>query len=223
MILHPSLESILTWLKFPIEIADCYQLLGLRYGASVAEINASYQQLTQQYNPDINLFDQKAKDKFIAVTEAYKILVSVVEADQINNKQSGFKPSMSQGTQTQGQQLTTTKVKGNQTTIRNQPPLSEFEEQLKWLSYYKLQQFLKYQQFPKAIALVEGLAQRLPYDPQVSQWQAIAYQRWGRQLLNERQLKKARIYLKKALKTDPHNRDLWFEVEQDFRRLEQMF
>lgn len=110
----------------------------------------------------------------------------------------------------------------NQNTSPNQPPLLEFEQQLKWLSYYNLQQFLKDQQFPKAIALVEGLAQRLPYDSQVSQWQASAYQRWGRQLLDEGQLKKARIYLRKALKTDPHNRDLWIAVEQDFRRLEQM-
>jgi Tfp pilus assembly protein PilF len=36
------------------------------------------------------------------------------------------------------------------------------------------------------------------------------------------QLDKARIYLKKALKTDPHNRSLWAEVERDFRRMEQM-
>lgn len=52
--------------------------------------------------------------------------------------------------------------------------------------------------------------------------QAIAYQRWGRHLTNERQLDKARIYLKKALRTDPHNRSLWAEVERDFHRLEQM-
>ena len=193
------LQSILTWLKLPIEIEDCYKLLGLSFGASFAEIEASYQQLIQRYKLDINLGEQQAKDKFIAVTEAYRILMSVVQPTQTNNK-----------------------VTCNQNTSPNQPPLLEFEQQLKWLSYYNLQQFLKYQQFPKAIALVEGLAQRLPYDSQVSQWQASAYQRWGRQLLNERQLKKARIYLRKALKTDPHNRDLWIAVEQDFHRLEQM-
>jgi hypothetical protein len=40
--------------------------------------------------------------------------------------------------------------------------------------------------------------------------------------VNERQLEKARIYLKKALRTDPHNRSLWAEVERDFRRIEQL-
>jgi len=44
----------------------------------------------------------------------------------------------------------------------------------------------------------------------------------GRQLLNEKQLDKARIYQKPFLKTDPHNR-LWSEVERDFRRMEKIF
>ena len=82
---------------------------------------------------------------------------------------------------------------------------------------------LKEQRFPRAIALIEGLARRIPQDPEVKQWQAIAYQRWGRQLIQERQLDKARIYLKKALRTDPHNRSLWAEVERDFRYMERLF
>ncbi len=94
---------------------------------------------------------------------------------------------------------------------------------MKQNSYQHLQQLLKYQRFSKAIALVEALAQRLPQDPEVRQWQAIVYQRWGRHLLNDKQVDKARIYLKKALKTDPHNRSLWFEVERDFRRMERIF
>lgn len=223
MTLHPSLQSILTWLKLPIEIEDCYKLLGLSFGASFAEIEASYQQLKQRYNLDINLGEQQAKDKLTAVTEAYRILISVAQPTQTNNEKLGYcEPSKKQNAESQAWQPTTNKVTCNQNTSPNQPPLLEFEQQLKWLSYYNLQQFLKDQQFPKAIALVEGLAQRLPYDSQVSQWQASAYQRWGRQLLDEGQLKKARIYLRKALKTDPHNRDLWIAVEQDFRRLEQM-
>ena len=81
---------------------------------------------------------------------------------------------------------------------------------------------MKYKRYPRAIALAEGLAQRMPQDPEVRQWQAIAYQRWGRQLINERKLDKARNYLKKALKTDPQNRDLWAEIEYDFHQLESL-
>ncbi|HTL89580.1 MAG TPA: tetratricopeptide repeat protein, partial [Leptolyngbya sp.] len=69
--------------------------------------------------------------------------------------------------------------------------------------------------------LVEGLAQRFPDHPDARQWQAITYHRWGQDLIQERDYEKARIYLKKALRTDPHNRRLWAEIEQDFRRLEE--
>jgi len=82
---------------------------------------------------------------------------------------------------------------------------------------------LRERRFPQAIALAEALAARLPKDPEVRQWQAIAYQIWGRALINENQLLKARVYLKKALKTDPHNKALWEEVQRDFQKLEQIF
>lgn len=213
-----------------MDIADCYRLLELKSGASFAEIKASYRRLARQYHPDINPGDQP-KDKFIALTEAYKFLVSVVQPVETTEELSS-EPSVRQNPEaarfsktesTTRSQPPATKVTRKEKPTRNAPPLSEIEKQLKWNSYQQLQQLLKHQRFPKAIALVERLAQRLPQDPEVRQWQAIAYQRWGRQLLNEKQLDKARIYLKKALKTDPHNRSLWSEVERDFRRMEKIF
>ena len=99
----------------------------------------------------------------------------------------------------------------------------EIERSLKWKTYDQLQRFLKQRRFPQAIALVEALAQRLPEDLEVRQWQAIAYQIWGRALIAQNQLPKARIYLRKALKTDPNNKTLWHEVQRDFQRLEQIF
>ena len=205
-----------------MDIADCYRLLGLSTSASFAEIKASYRQLARQYHPDNNPGDQRAKEKFIALTEAYKLIVSVVHPATTEDS-SKSETTERQDTVAPRRQPTATKVTRKEKPTRNAPPLSEIEIQLKWSSYQQLQQLLKYQRFPKAIALVENLAQRLPQDPEVRQWQAIAYQRWGRHLVNEKQLDKARIYLKKALKTDPHNRSLWSEVERDFRRIEQIF
>jgi tetratricopeptide (TPR) repeat protein len=114
------------------------------------------------------------------------------------------------------------KVTRKEPRIQFNPDLSPLERQLKQESYSQLQQLLRDQRFPRAVALVEGLADRLPKDPEVNQWKAIAYQRWGRQLVDQRQLEKARVYLKKALKTDPHNRSLWAEVEKEFRRIEKI-
>jgi tetratricopeptide (TPR) repeat protein len=97
-----------------------------------------------------------------------------------------------------------------------------FDLKLKQASYTQLQELLKYRYFARAVALIEGLAQRLPYDAEVRQWQAITYQCWGRYLVSQRQLHKARYYFKKALHTDPHNKSLSAEVEQDVRRLEKI-
>jgi tetratricopeptide (TPR) repeat protein len=103
------------------------------------------------------------------------------------------------------------------------PFLSEYEQRLKWQSYDNLQESLREKRFARAVLIVEGLAQRLPFDAEIRQWQAITYQYWARQLIEEKKLDKAKIYLKKALQSDPHNRSLWLEIEKDFQRLETVY
>lgn len=202
-----------------MDIADYYRLLGLRLGSSLSQVKASYRRLARLYHPDVNPGDEAAKNKFITLTEAYKFLLDVAPPDVEEVKQPVSTPSTT-GAQHQPQGV---KVTRKERTIQYNVALSEAEQKLKQDSYLQLQQLLKYQRFPRAIALVEGLAQRIPDDVEVRQWQAIAYQRWGRHLIGEHQVDKARSYLKKALRTDPHNRALWAEVERDFRRLEQIY
>jgi tetratricopeptide (TPR) repeat protein len=201
-----------------MNLAECYRILGLKSGASFDEIKASYRRLARQYHPDVNPGNQQAKEKFIELTEAYKFLLS----------ETGSGEPVPKTGQTTAPGTPPDPATGDIRITRKQPPLqftnlSPLEQQLKTNSYQQLQQLLKEQRFPRAIALIEGLARRLPQDSEVKQWQAIAYQRWGRQLIQERQLDKARIYLKKALRTDPHNRSLWAEVERDFRYMENLF
>jgi tetratricopeptide (TPR) repeat protein len=104
-------------------------------------------------------------------------------------------------------------------TYRASDHASTREESLKQDAYFQLKELLKQQKFPRAIALVEGLAHRMPADSEISQWQAIVYQRWGRLLISQGQTQKARIYLKKALRTDPGNQSLWSEINRDFWQL----
>lgn len=199
-----------------MNLADCYRLLGLRTGASFDEIKASYRRLARQYHPDVNPSNQQqaAKEKFIQLTEAYKYLISVVQPDAATN----------QATPPPATPPKPIKIK----VTRKPPPveidrdISATDRQLKQASYEQLQQHLKNQRFARAIALVEGLAQRLPQDQEVRQWQAITYQRFGHHLAVTHQVEKARIYLKKALRTDPHNKALWYEVDRDFRRIEEI-
>jgi len=193
-----------------LNIADCYRTLGLRSGASHQDIKVAYRRLARQYHPDVNEGDQESHLKFIEVTAAYKHLLEHIPADAAPTtpKPTGVK---------------VTSVSPPPSVVQFSPELSDMDRRLKQHSYDQLQLLLKTHRFPRAIALVEGLAQRLPEDIEVRQWQAIAYQRWGRQLIQDRQYDKARVYLKKALKTDPHNRALWSEVEREFQRLEKVY
>lgn len=100
------------------------------------------------------------------------------------------------------------------------PPISEQEAGLKEEAYSQLKTLLQQQKFPRAIALVEGLAHRIPEDLEINQWQAIVYQRWGRYLIGQGQLHKAHVYLHKALQTDPHNPSLCEEVTLDLGQLD---
>jgi curved DNA-binding protein CbpA len=199
-----------------MDIGDCYRLLGLRTGASFAEVKASYRRLVQQCHPDINP-DEKSKEKFIALTEAYKLLQTVAPPEKKNaqSHHSSFQSS---------EFTNNTQLKSNESAVRttvmpDPPSVEDIEQRLKWKTYEQLQNFLQAKRFPQAIALVEALAARLPGDAEVRQWQAISYQIWGRALIAEKQLPKARIYLKKALKTDPHNKALLSEIQQDFQKL----
>ncbi|HEY9615577.1 MAG TPA: DnaJ domain-containing protein [Microcoleaceae cyanobacterium] len=205
-----------------MNLADCYRVLGLRSGASFDEIKASYRRLVRRYHPDVSTGEQQTHDKFIEVTQAYKLLLN----ELVRPTPSVVSPTpVSAGTRSPAKSApapTVTPAANRKPPVRVNPHLSPQEQRLKVDSYQQLQHLLKQQRFPRAIALVEGLAKRIPHDPEIKQWQAIVYQQWGRRLIQDHQLDKARIYLKKALQTDPHNRSLWAEVERDFRYMEQI-
>jgi len=216
-------------------------------GASYEDIKASYRRLARIYHPDSNPDNpQQAKEKFIQLTDAYRQLISIVrppgegaDSPTVNLKQER-QSSSSQSAQSKSAQGKSVQsksprdkspqeppqvkvsVKPKSPPLQNAPELSPTDRKLKQSGYGQLQQMLKEQRFPRAITLVEGLSQRLPEDIEVRQWQAITYQRFARYLIQTRQGEKARIYLKKALRTDPHNKSLWQEVNRDFQRLEQL-
>ncbi|MCL2930957.1 MAG: DnaJ domain-containing protein [Trichodesmium sp. MAG_R03] len=215
-----------------MNIEDYYRKLELNLGASLEEVKASYRRLVRMYHPDVNPKDKQAKDKFIVLTEAYKILLKVAPPQtelaynstpiSTTNKKSKSE-TVSSHTVTQRETKVRITFKQEKEQDHNKSHTSEVEKQLKQNYYLQLKQLLKYKRYPRAVALVEGLAQRMPQDWEVRQWQAIAYQRWARHLISERKLEKARNYLKKALKTDPQNLALWEEVEHDFRQLEKIY
>lgn len=53
---------------------DLYQVLGVDRNATKDDIQKSYRKLARKYHPDMNPDDQKAKDRFKRVQEAYDVL-----------------------------------------------------------------------------------------------------------------------------------------------------
>ena len=214
-----------------MDLVNCYHVLGIAPGAPFAEVKAAYRRLARRYHPDVNPDRVEwASQQFIEVTEAYQFILKLgasaaaqarrqMQAKKAQRDRSASDPS-SAPSSTQSGATPFTRVRRERPLVQSNPHLSAIDNRLKQQSYEQLQQFLKKQRFPRAIALVEGLAQRIQNDPEVQQWQAITYQQWARYLVDQRDYRKAQIYLKKALKADPYNRRLWTEVKEEFQRIE---
>jgi len=56
------------------EKRDLYEVLGLKKGASEAEIKSAFRKLAVKYHPDKNKGDKSAEEKFKEINEAYTIL-----------------------------------------------------------------------------------------------------------------------------------------------------
>jgi tetratricopeptide (TPR) repeat protein len=189
-----------------MNLEQCYQLFNLQPGATADEIRAAYRKLARIMHPDVNPEDLKAHNRFVTLNQAYQLLLEASEPKQ---------------------QLVTIPTSRTAKTVvsppaKPTPTLSRYDAELKWTTYQKLQELLKQREFIKTIALVDGLAQRLESDRDVRQWQGIVYYFFGQHLVDRDQLDKARIYLKKALKADPNNSELWQQVNHEYRRIEQI-
>ncbi len=213
-----------------MDIIECYRLLELTTTANLEDIKTSYRRLARQLHPDVNPHNTQAQDKFIRITEAYKVLLKIVSTQPTPVRSVPSPPPTAPP-----EVIVTVKKTPPATPPSASPPvhppepsahptvnteLSFTDQKLKFDTYRQLEDLIKRRSLPRAIAIVEALQARLPNDPEIRQWQALIYQRWGRQLIQDRKLNQARAYLKKALKTDPHNKSLWTEINNDFRRME---
>ena len=214
-----------------MKLVDCYRQLGLRDGAAYDAVKTAYRKLARQYHPDANPGDAAAQEKFVRIAQAYETLMAeiaprpvtpeslgneglwTVRSTSVNLAASAPRPQQSSPR--------SESAEPDSTSESSEKPEITLEQKLKKDIYAKLQSVLQAKRFPRAVALVEGLAQRLPEDAEVRQWQAITYQHWARQLCQTRQSDKARVYLRKALRVVPDNRKLTQELTAELERLEQ--
>lgn len=163
-----------------MRMEECYRSLGLRPGASRIQIKAAYRTLARQLHPDrqTQRSQTHSASRFIQITQAYRQLMNEHQPPVVG------------------------KSVGEASSLVNRAPV---QDPLKYQTYQRLRHLFTQGRFANAIALVDGLAQRLPSDPEVRQWQALAYQQLGLRLMHTRQYPQAIAYLQKSIATDPTN------------------
>lgn len=175
--------------KDVMNLLHCYEILGLRVDAELPTVKAAYRRLARCFHPDTNAGDRQAQARFVQINRAYRVLTAALENRGSTTKEKLPRP------------LTTHE-------------LTSLEHRLKWQTFQSLRHCLRQEKFARAIALTEGLAQRLPEDVEVRQWQGIIYVSWGSLLLRQNQPNKAHTYFRKALLADPCNLSLRRHIER---------
>jgi tetratricopeptide (TPR) repeat protein len=199
-----------------MNLASCYQLLALETDASLEDLKSAYRRLARQHHPDAHVADASSAEKFMAITAAYQYLLSQVVDGKLPSLNIPPPPTVTNNPAAAGSASPKIKVQTNSRSSNLSPESIALKQSI----YKKLQDFYYHKQHAQAVSLIESLAAQLSEDVEVKKWQAIAYQKMGRQLAAQKKFYQARIYLKKALKEDPHNPKLWADVEMDFRYIE---
>lgn len=79
---------------------DYYGVLGVKRGASTAEIRKAYRRLARKFHPDVNPGDKKSEEKFKQIQEAYEVLNDAKKRkmyDQYGFYSDQFKPGPGPG------------------------------------------------------------------------------------------------------------------------------
>src|SRR5436309_14541617 len=53
---------------------DYYAVLGIAATAAPREVRRAYQRLARQYSPDVNFWDERARELFEEIAEAFRVL-----------------------------------------------------------------------------------------------------------------------------------------------------
>lgn len=206
------------------DLAWCYQVLELPSNATQQEIKMAYRHLARQYHPDLNVGDRQAEDRFKQIALAYQTLLTAFKQVPQTTTTKSYAASSQPATPTTPSSTASSRVrfyvKHPEPNLEQHSTLSADEKLLKLSTLNQIYSLLKHKNWQKAINVAEKLTNQFPGDPDTEQWLAVAYHRWARTLIEQRQYEQARIYLQKAIQTDPHNRQLWLAIDRDYKNIE---
>lgn len=199
-------------------LAWCYRVLELTTDATEQEIKTAYKKLARKYHPDLNPGDRAtAEAQFKLISLAYQTLISARQQPNTQNRQYYTSNQPASPTPTVSSRVRFHVKHPQQRKVEN----ISFEQRLyKASTLNQIYNLLKRKKWQQAIEVAENLTTDFPGDTQVSEWLAVAYHRWARKLIERQHYEPARIYLKKALQADPHNKQLWLAIDRDYKNME---
>ncbi|MGQ9837048.1 MAG: J domain-containing protein [Cyanobacteriota bacterium] len=186
---------------------DYYAILNVSPDADMEEVKQAFRQLARQFHPDVA--GEGSRERFQQIRQAYQVLSDPERRRQYDAQRQSPPPSAPLGSSREGRVVI-------RTGFSSEDPLAS---KLLKEGIAQIRAAWRNRQLPTAVARAEVLLKRFPNSSEVVHILALAYQRYGNHLIYEGRHQQAEAYLRKALATEPRNRELAFEVKRDLARL----
>ncbi|MFQ3584407.1 MAG: DnaJ domain-containing protein [Cyanobacteriota bacterium] len=187
---------------------DYYAILNVSPEADIEEVKQAFRQLARQFHPDVA--GEDFRERFQQIRQAYQVLSDPEQRRRYDAQRKSSPPSnTSSGSSREGQVVIRT----------GSPSQDPLDSELLKEGIARVRAAWRNRQLPTAVAQAEALLKRFPNSSEAVHILALAYQRFGNYLIYEGRNQQAEAYLRKALATEPRNRELAFEVKRDLARL----
>ncbi|MFQ3612120.1 MAG: DnaJ domain-containing protein [Cyanobacteriota bacterium] len=188
---------------------DYYAILNVSPEADTEEVKQAFRQLARQFHPDVA--GEGSRERFQQIRQAYQVLSDPEQRRRYDAQRQSSPPSnTSSGSSREGRVVIRT----------GSPSQDPLDSELLKEGIARVRAAWRNRQLPTAVAQAEALLKRFPSSSEAVHILALAYQRFGNYLIYEGRNQQAEAYLRKALATEPRNRELAFEVKRDLARLD---
>ncbi len=184
---------------------EYYQRLELNPRASAEEIKQAFRRLARQYHPD--LAGAEYKQQFQDINEAYQVLSDPQRRRAYDQKRLPARPPESNSSH----------VVFRSSSLDDAP--SRAEKQAFAQAVRQIKERFVQKSYQEAVRAAEDLVRSYPRNAEATHVLALSYQWYGNVLLQQGDPPQAKVYLLRALDTEPHNRELAFEIQRDLSRI----
>ncbi len=189
---------------------DYYEILEISPAADLEEIKRSFRRLVRQYHPDVA--GQQATDHFQRIHEAYRIL-----SDPTSRRK--FHKSWQVHRGAQSGQVYRAHTDPRVVITPQMDTLSPNQQKEQAQEIQLIRKLLRQRQWMAAVAKADTLVDKY-VTPETIHILALTYQRLGSYYLMTGHYREAKDYLHQALETEPHNRELAFDIKRDLDLLQ---